>query len=325
MTNISMREINYVLTVHNAGSITKAAQVLYIAQPSLSQSIQKIESTLGIQLFSRAGNRMKLTYAGELFVESGLKILQIFRNLENNFKDISNLDAGRIVLGIPFYLGSYMFPCISNIYRLKHPHVKINPIEGSSTQLEEMILNGTVDIAIMPVLKNIAFPQKPIFTSKILLSLPLKHWLNEHLYYKPGEAFPYVDIRLASNEPFIVGQPGQRIRQMTEIVFQKAGIDPPIVFESKSIETIKRMSAAGIGLAFMPEYYHNFFMPPWNATYCYIEDEYSSAWTVSMVYQCEDDLSTTIREFMNIVEETFGGLRPTAFAQVAENSLRNPL
>jgi DNA-binding transcriptional LysR family regulator len=305
--NLSLREINYVLTVHLAGNITKAAQMLHIAQPSLSQSLQKIERTLGVQLFSRSGNIIRLTYAGERFVESGLKILQIARYLENELLDIANLDAGRVVLGIPFYLGSYMFPRIHSVYDRLHPRVTINLMEGSSTELETMVANGTVDIAIMPIIEQPpGVVCEPLFKAKIMLSIPITHSLAKQYYHKEGENRPYVDIRLAANEPFLTGQPGQRIRQGTEYIFQKAGIAPPIIFESRSIETIKRLSAGGVGLAFFPDYHLDFIFDSKNAVYCHIEDEFIPDWRVALVYSFNAELSATVKEFICIVKEAFG-------------------
>lgn len=305
--NLSLREINYVLTIHAEGNITKAAQVLYIAQPSLSQSLQKIERTLGAQLFLRSGNAMKLTFAGERFVEAGLKIMQVTRHLENELQDISNLDAGRVILGIPFYLGSYMFPRIRKIYDQRHPRVTINLLEGSSVELEAMVTNGMVDIAIIPLttLPSLTVCES-LFKARIILSIPVGHQLAKYLYYKDKENLPYVDIRLAGNESFLTGQPGQRIRQGAEYIFQKAGITPPIIFESRSIETIKRLSASGMGLAFFPDYHLDFATDSKNAICCYIEDEFAPDWRVSLVYPSGMDVSPTVREFIRIAKEEFG-------------------
>jgi DNA-binding transcriptional LysR family regulator len=305
--NLSLREINYVLTVFSEGSITKAAQVLHIAQPSLSQSIQKIERTLGAQLFSRSGNNVKITYAGECFVKAGLKIQKISRDLENELQHISNLDAGRILLGIPFYLGSYMLPRISKIYEELHPNIIIKLTERPSSELESMVISGAVDLALMPLTAQLdGLIYDILFEARIVLSIPAGHWLNEHIFYKEGKKLPYVDIRLAANEHFLTGQPGQRIRQGAEYIFQKAGINPPIVFESRSIETIKRLSASGMGLAFIPDYYMDFINISQDAVYCYVEDEFNPDWKVAVVLQSQAEPTSAVKEFIRIAREIFG-------------------
>ena len=72
--NINFREVNYIVTIAQEGTITKAAQKLYIAQPSLSQAVKKIEQETGVVLFTRVKNRLKLTPEGEAFVEAGFQI-----------------------------------------------------------------------------------------------------------------------------------------------------------------------------------------------------------------------------------------------------------
>ena len=72
--NINFREVNYIVTIAQEGTITKAAQKLYIAQPSLSQAVKKIEQETGVVLFTRVKNRLKLTPEGEAFVEAGIKL-----------------------------------------------------------------------------------------------------------------------------------------------------------------------------------------------------------------------------------------------------------
>ena len=78
--NINFREVNYIVTIAQEGTITKAAQKLYIAQPSLSQAVKKIEQETGVVLFTRVKNRLKLTPEGEAFVEAGIKINKIMRD-----------------------------------------------------------------------------------------------------------------------------------------------------------------------------------------------------------------------------------------------------
>ncbi|MDR3279519.1 MAG: LysR family transcriptional regulator [Synergistaceae bacterium] len=310
--DLNLREIQYLLAVCEEGTMTQAARLLHIAQPSLSQSIQKIEQSLGVQLFSRANKKkIKLTYAGERFMESATKIIKISRDLENELQDISALNSGRIILGITLYLGSYLFAQIKRIYEGIHPGVVINLIEKSSSDLENLVINGMADVAIMPIMnKPCSTEYETLFKARIILLIPLGHWMEKHIYYKEGCQFPFVDIRLAKNEAFLSGKKGQRIREVTEYVFQKAEISPPIIFESRSIETIKRLSAAGTGLAFMPDYYHDFIRIPQDVTYCYIEDEFNPDWKVAMLYQSQTDMSATVREFMRVIKKELA--RPSA-------------
>ncbi|MFA6505717.1 MAG: LysR family transcriptional regulator, partial [Treponemataceae bacterium] len=102
--NLSLREIEYVLTVAAEENITRASEKLYIAQPSLSQAIKKIEDEIGHPLFTRVKNKIKLTEEGRLFVESGQQINKTVRDLENKLNALSQNNCGHLALGMPFHL-----------------------------------------------------------------------------------------------------------------------------------------------------------------------------------------------------------------------------
>lgn len=302
--DLSLREINYILAIKSEGNITKAAQVLHIAQPSLTQSLKKIETRLQTTLFFRTANQMKPTYAGEKFIDAGLKIMQISRDLENDLQDIANLDAGRIILGITLLLGSYMFPLIKKVYSKIHPRVEIRLVERTSTQLEQLVHSGEIDAAILPTAgkeKN-GLKYIRLKTARVLLVMPRGHWLEEHFYTKPGNIFPYVDINLTAKEPYLTSFEGQRMNQVTETIFKRSGINPPVIFKSRSIETIKCMAAAGIGLAFIPDYYKGLIQTTDDATFCCIEERYVPEWSISVICQDKTHLSATVTEFIRILK-----------------------
>ena len=318
--NLSFREIEYIVTIAAEGSITKAAQKLFIAQPSLSQAVKKIEQTVGVKLFTRVRNKVNLTYEGELFVESGIKTIKIFHDLENKINDIANLNCGRIILGIPFLLGSYIFPRLGAAYHSRFPNVDIKLVEGTSSELETMILNGAIDLAIIPLpLKKPDIAYHAVFSSKMVLQIPSGHRLNQYAYKKPGhpERFEYLDIRLADGEPFLLGYQGQRIRTVNEIIFQKANITPQVIFTSTSIDTIRRIAATGVGLTIVPEHYLNHLGLIPDTNYYFLEDEYSYPWTIVAAYYSGSYLSVAVQELINTLDIVFGDkLSPDAISKI---------
>ena len=304
---LNLREINYVLSIKSEGSVTKAARALHIAQPSLTQSLKKIEKRLGVPLFDRSFGSMRLTYAGERFVAAGLKILQISRDLENEIQDILKNDAGRILLGITLYLGSYMFTRIKKIYSQLHPNVELQVLERTSAELERLVLSGELDTAILPftgtAIQGLAY--EPLFKGQVLLMMQKGHHLEKFFYKKDDAPLPYIDIKLLGKEPFIESAEGQRMNQVAEKIFETAGINPPIVFKSRSIETIKRMASAGIGLAFLPDYYRNFIDNHTRASYCLLDKHYIPDWHVCVVHQDKRPLSLILKEFTKILKAEF--------------------
>lgn len=301
-----IREIQYILTIVSEGSITKAANSLYIAQSSLSQAVKKIEQELGCKLFKRTGSKLQLTYAGERFVQAGTRIIKIYRDLKNEFADIAQVKSGNIIIGIPYYLGSHMFPIFGPVFQKRYPGISIELIEGKSSELEKLIVSGQVDIAILPLpIENTSIKYETLFLSRMILLIHKDDPLNKYGYQKKGFRFPHIDIKLADGAPFIMGLPGQRIRLVNEIIFKKANINPKIVFMTRNLETTKRMASAGAGLAIIPDKYLDYIPTSPDLRCYYIEDEYDYQFSVVAAYQKDSYISEATREFLSILKQLF--------------------
>ena len=103
---MTSRELEYIKTVADEKSISSAARKLYIAQPSLSQSLQRIEENLGAKLFNRTPSGLTLTYAGERCYQMACQVLKIYSDFEAEISDINQLKTGRIVMGTTNHLGT---------------------------------------------------------------------------------------------------------------------------------------------------------------------------------------------------------------------------
>lgn len=291
--------------------MTNAAKKLYIAQPSLTQTVQKMEQRLGVKLFTRSENRMKLTYAGERFAEACAVIVKTCRDVENELEDITKRYRGSVLLGMPFNLGSYIFPLLYLIYRREYPETKLVPIEGSSVDLENMLTDRTIDIAIMPLpVKSANLDSRIIFEERMVLSIPADNPLNERAVAVEGERYPHFDLRLAGGEPFVMSLPGQRVRLATERIFKQAGISPKVVFVTKSVETKKRMSAAGFGLAIFPEHYLSFYSVPTGANYYYLDRDLGATWSIGAVFRTDGFISHASAECLSILTRLFEEHKP---------------
>jgi len=303
--NLSLREIEYVLMVAAEENITRASEKLFIAQPSLSQAIKKIEDEVGFPLFTRVKNRIKLTEEGKLFVEAGSQVNKVIRDLQNKLHEHSQLSFGHLVIGMPYHLGALMIPEVLTIFRGKYPNVRIDLYENTSSELENMIMNGSVDLAIMPLpLNNEGICYESLITSRMVLIMAKDNPLNSRSYNKrPGERFKYFDLKSVADEPFIIGNQGQRIRSVTELVFKRAGISPRIALFSKNIETIKKLTATGLGLALVPEQYwkEEDSILPTNAYY--LEEAQDYSWTITVAFANSSYLSPAAMQFIALLKK----------------------
>lgn len=307
--DISVKEIQAVLAVQEEGNMTRAAQKLYISQPALSMTLKKIEQELGVKLFSRRNNRLEPTYAGKRFVEAGNNILKICRDVENEIEDQRQGSTGKnkVIIGMPFNLISYIFPRLYTICREKYPWLQLIPMEGSTGELEAMLLSGVLDLALVPAFidREDAFEILELFSEKLVLSVPKDHPINASAYTKPGSLRPYIDFRKLDRQPFIASAPGQHVRLASDMAFKKAGITPKNVFVTKNVQAKITVAGAGLGCALFPEHYLKFSTMQEGANYYYIEDDYDPGWKVCIIYKKGTYFSDGCRQCTQILTEIF--------------------
>jgi len=253
--NLSIKDIEYVLAVYQEKNFTAAAAKLFISQPSLSQAIKKIEENVGYTIFIRNKKGLILSKEGQVFIDMCMRMTKTIRDYENEIADLESLRSGEIIVGMPFHLGGLFMPPVIASFKLQYPAIKLTLIERSSSELEIMLANGELDLAMVPLpLNNQTFDYIALRSSamKLLMSKDDPH--NAFvLTDKDGEK--YFDLRNCRDSAFLIGLTGQRIRSITEIIFSRAGISPTINMYSRNIETVIRLTNIGMGMAIVPDIY----------------------------------------------------------------------
>ena len=152
---MDMKEFTYLIALAEEGSISKAAQRLYMAQSSLSQFLQQFESELGTKLFVRTSKGIHPTYSGACFIEQTRQILLQYQRAKNELWDNEHMEAGRVIFGISSFRGIRMLPKILKSFHEKYPKVKVDVVEEHSMELEELLMAGKLDLAMvaMPTVK----------------------------------------------------------------------------------------------------------------------------------------------------------------------------
>ena len=105
---MNTKQLQYVLTLYQEGSFSRAADTLNITQPSLSQYIKKIEREIGLELFDRTNGDVRITDAGRVYIEAGKKILDIEHQMENSFTDLASYKTGSLIIGAAPYCAASM-------------------------------------------------------------------------------------------------------------------------------------------------------------------------------------------------------------------------
>lgn len=251
---MEFKDIEYTLAIAKYNHITKAADSLYITQPTLSNYIRNMEKRLGIELFKREGNKIHLTYEGELFIENGLKILQQRDELLNKLNESITSHRGILKLSIPILRGSYLIPEILPLFHEKFPNVKIILDEGSSVEIEKLVKSGSSDLVIFnKPFRKLSLQYEIIHREELLLVMHKDHPLAKKAIKIDGLAYPWMDISLCKDEAFIVQFPNQHTGEVERHIFHEANIKPKIILETRNLEASVKLASLGYGLTFISE------------------------------------------------------------------------
>lgn len=153
---MDLKELRYLIVIAEEKSISRAANRLYMAQSSLSQFLTTYETTLGYPLFIRTSNGVRPTEAGEKLLCFAYQALADYHRVRDEMQDISQLKGGTVILGISSFRGSYLLPPVLSAFHKKYPAVHVRIVEKDSLALEQMLLRGEIDLALL------ALPEKQV-------------------------------------------------------------------------------------------------------------------------------------------------------------------
>ncbi|GJM80786.1 hypothetical protein HMSSN139_32820 [Paenibacillus sp. HMSSN-139] len=147
---MELRQLQYTLQIAEEKNFSRAADKLHIAQPSLSQQLSKLEQELGVKLFQRNTSTVELTYAGASFIAHAQKIMDAVAQLRQEMDDISQLRAGRVVVGSMPITGSHLLPYVLPAFKESYPDIQVTLLEDTSLNLEKLTAGGGTDLSLLP-------------------------------------------------------------------------------------------------------------------------------------------------------------------------------
>lgn len=230
--------------VYRLNSFHKAANALYVTQPSLSSRIQTLERDLGTQLIVRDRRQVELTEDGKIFMPYALQIVNAYTQAQKALQRGNE----QIIIGANVSVSVAILPHVLRMFRQKHPGVSIEILSGLPGELLEAVLARKCSFAVTQQVPEIEHPDVvsvPVYKDPISLIVPPEHpFLHREL---PPT------VRETAMEPLIQNtllvEPWSRIREH----FHSQGVTPNIVMGVDSLEATKHMVLQGVGISFMPE------------------------------------------------------------------------
>jgi DNA-binding transcriptional LysR family regulator len=240
---MDLRHFRIFLAVCEAGTMTRAAEILYMTQPSVSQAIAELEREYGVRLFERLSHRLYLTTAGERLRSYANHMLNLSEQAK---KELADLGAGgSIRIGASLTIGAHLLPGIINTYRLAMPAVEIFTQVDNTSVIEKLILEDRLDLGLV---------EGPIYSPHIqeeMLS-------DDDLIIICGPGHPLwgrkkIEISELAGGAFIIREPGSGTRDIFERVMTEAGANWKIAGVYNNTEAIKQAVRGNLGLAVVPK------------------------------------------------------------------------
>lgn len=308
---MTSRELLYVKTIADEKSITRAAQKLYLTQPSLSHCVTNIENQLGTRLFRRTSGGLVLTYAGEKYYRMACEVLRVYAAFEAEISEESELLRGRVTLGITNYLACDLLPRILPRFHREHPGIELRVVEETSEEICKRLLSGRLDFAVLhtgagdDASEDSGLAHEVLRRDPFLLVAPPDNPYDAQATPSPDGEFPELDPALLAAEPFLMVTKGQRIRHVANRVLAKAGVTPQIVFTSRNYETLRRLASEGMGYTLVPRQYIGILGGEDYPTRCYtIPKRYDAYWELSVVTLKDAYLSRAAKAFLKSLRES---------------------
>jgi len=243
---VDLRRLEIFLKVAELGSFSRAADALFLTQPTVSEHVRALEDELGVQLLDRLGRGTTPTKAGTLLLGYARRLLTLSREAQQAIEQFQGRVSGELVLGGSTIPGEYVLPALIGAFRAKYPDVSISLRIGGSRQVQEWVEQGHVEIGVvgaLPVSRTLEARQ--LMADDLVLAVPPEH---------PWVARKTVSVEDVKREPLILRERGSGTRETLEHALEEVGLDLAafhVVAEIASTQAVKQAVRAGLGVSFV--------------------------------------------------------------------------
>jgi len=235
--------LEHFVAVADAGSMARAAQRLHVSQPALSRQIRELERFLGVQLFDRIGRRLVLATDGREMLARSRHLLAEVESFRERAAALGGGHGGVLRVGAaPQFLEAGM-PRVLALYRRQHPEVDVKLVEHGGDGLIRGVEHGELHLAIGPMRGLEPLDSVPLYPLRVLAVMPRRHRLAAR------RTLSVVDVL---RQTLLLLAPGFHTRELFDDACRGAPIEPRVLLESRSPQSLIALAAAGHGVAIVP-------------------------------------------------------------------------
>jgi len=241
--HLSLRALGYLVALAESRHFGKAAERCFVSQPTLSAQLKKLEDQLGVQLVER-GQQVRLTDIGERVVERARRVLDEAREIEELARNFQDPLAGELRVGLIPTVGPYLLPHIAGPLRERFPHLKLLLLEHQTHHLVELLKSGEIDVGILALpIPAERLVTRALYSESFQVALPSGHRLARRRRLSLDDL---------DGETVLLLEEGHCLRDQALAACRLARIREAPDFRATSLETLRQMVAAGVGITLLP-------------------------------------------------------------------------
>ena len=242
-SGIQLVHVEGFLEVARRGSVSRAAEALFITQPTLTARLQGLERELGTPLFLRTPHGMRLTDAGRAWVPFAERALRALVDGREALQQVINGSAGHLMIAAASAVSTYVLPELLERFVAAHPRVEVSVRTGHSEDVVELVLRDEVQVGLGRAIRNPDLELRPFHTEDLVLVCAPDH---------PFTSRASVTLSEVAGEKLIMFDRTSSYYELTQGAFLSAGVRPRELMEMDSIEAAKKMVERDLGVALLP-------------------------------------------------------------------------
>jgi LysR family hydrogen peroxide-inducible transcriptional activator len=240
---IELYQLKYFLAVARAGNFTRAAEQLNVSQPTLSRSIQKLETRIGQPLFERKPREVTLTDLGELFVSRAEQILALVEDTFSQLTEAAN--SGRIRVGVIPTIAPFFLPTVLQDFATQHPDVSVVVQEDTTDNLLKRCSHGDVDLAILALPISARYLEiESLFEEELVLVMPPQHPLVKK------KSIKLADVKELA---FVMLDEAHCLSDNIAAFCQRQQVQPVSIERTSQLATVQELVSLGHGISMVPK------------------------------------------------------------------------
>jgi DNA-binding transcriptional LysR family regulator len=231
------------LEVARRGNVSRAAEAIYVSQPTLTARLHALETELGEKLFVRTRQGMRLTDAGRAFLPYAERATQAVKEGREAIAELNSASAGHLVIASAPAVSTYLLPPLLERFAAAHPRVEVAVRTGHSEEVLQMVLKSEVQLGLGRDLRHHDIDLIPFYEEELGLMVAPGH------HFADRKSVTMADL---SGEQLILFDRTSSYYELTQASFASAGLTPRSMFELDNIEATKKMVERRLGVALLP-------------------------------------------------------------------------